>query len=271
MKGLLMIRPWWHSISTKIATLIVWSTSARKEYNSRFVVLLRYNCGASCSCLTLFLFGVQLGDFDLKFIHSFAKGIHPVCKQASLDKQLTKHILSKPACDVKQIYKVSCSTSVGFTLPKTASGAHRRKSHTHGGGETREREKYSLREPSWRMMLASVMLVTHSSSLFTAVGRVWRQRCRGSIFRITKGMMINQWLSSLKTGNTTRQWVPQTHINFVAVSTACFRSFFQLILYGHCPHTLACFSMHVATCTFINTHPKCLVQSRTKTTVHRSF
>ncbi len=46
-----------------------------------------------------------------------------------------------------------------------------------------------LSDPSWRMMLASVMLVTHSSSLLIVFGSDWRQRCLGSMFRVTKGMI----------------------------------------------------------------------------------
>jgi len=38
-------------------------------------------------------------------------------------------------------------------------------------------------------MFARVMLVTHSSSLLIVFGSDWRQRCRGSMFRVTKGMM----------------------------------------------------------------------------------
>lgn len=39
------------------------------------------------------------------------------------------------------------------------------------------------------MMAASVLLVTHSSSLVTPSGRAPRQRCRGSIFLFTNGML----------------------------------------------------------------------------------
>lgn len=39
------------------------------------------------------------------------------------------------------------------------------------------------------MMAASVLLVTHSSSLVTPSGRAPRHRCRGSIFLFTSGML----------------------------------------------------------------------------------
>lgn len=39
------------------------------------------------------------------------------------------------------------------------------------------------------MMLARLMLVTHSSSLRMLEGMGWRQICRGSIFLVTRGMV----------------------------------------------------------------------------------
>lgn len=39
------------------------------------------------------------------------------------------------------------------------------------------------------MMAASVLLVTHSSSLVTPSGRAPRHRCRGSMFLFTSGML----------------------------------------------------------------------------------
>lgn len=47
----------------------------------------------------------------------------------------------------------------------------------------------SLRLPSCLMMAASVLLVTHSSSLVTPSGRAPRHRCRGSMFLFTSGML----------------------------------------------------------------------------------
>lgn len=46
-----------------------------------------------------------------------------------------------------------------------------------------------LRLPSCLMMAASVLLVTHSSSLVTPSGRAPRHRCRGSMFLFTSGML----------------------------------------------------------------------------------
>lgn len=39
------------------------------------------------------------------------------------------------------------------------------------------------------MMLARLILVTHSSSLRMLVGMVWRHKCRGSIFLVTRGIV----------------------------------------------------------------------------------
>lgn len=55
--------------------------------------------------------------------------------------------------------------------------------------ETQTNSKHSLRLPSWRIMFARLMLVTHSSSLRMLEGMVWRHTCRGSIFLVTRGMV----------------------------------------------------------------------------------
>jgi len=47
---------------------------------------------------------------------------------------------------------------------------------------------HSLKLPSCLMMAARVLLVTHSSSLGTPLGRAPRQRCLGSMLLFTSGM-----------------------------------------------------------------------------------
>lgn len=52
---------------------------------------------------------------------------------------------------------------------------------------------YLLRLPSCLMMAASVVLVTHSSSLVTPSGSAPRHKCRGSMFLFTNGMLVYTW------------------------------------------------------------------------------
>lgn len=56
-------------------------------------------------------------------------------------------------------------------------------------GDIKSNSKHSLRLPSWRMMLARLILVTHSSSLRMLEGMVWRHKCRGSMFLVTRGIV----------------------------------------------------------------------------------
>lgn len=74
----------------------------------------------------------------------------------------------------------------------------------------------SLRLPSCLMMAASVLLVTHSSSLVTPSGSAPRHKCRGSMFLFTSGILLylcgrNTKLHSCR--NVTREYQP--------VKTAC--------------------------------------------------
>lgn len=58
---------------------------------------------------------------------------------------------------------------------------------------TRKAGCHSLRLPSCLMMAARVLLVTHSSSLGTPLGRAPRHRCLGSILLFTSGMTDYCW------------------------------------------------------------------------------
>lgn len=158
--------------------------------------------------LTLLFFGVQLCDFNLQTINSFSKCINSEGKCSSLDKQLPKHILriltykhaetrefmictDESICLIHAQYTVYIFI-IHIYINMSGSSATCYESFTPYANDQHihtQHSEHSLRLPSWRMMLARLILVTHSSSLRMLEGMVWRHTCRGSIFLVTKGMM----------------------------------------------------------------------------------
>lgn len=161
--------------------------------------------------LTLLFFGVQLSDFDLQTIHSFPQRIYSEGECSSLYKQLPEHILRilaykhvDPHTRLSFAYiEVFISHTqykyIFINLNLIKMQTKLQSSHKHANTqmwhtfarcyEPLTHSKHSLRLPSWRMMLAKLILVTHSSSLRMLVGMVWRHTCRGSIFLVTRGMV----------------------------------------------------------------------------------
>ncbi len=68
-----------------------------------------------------------------------------------------------------------------------------------------------LRLLSWRIMADSVLLVTHSSSLPIPSGTAPWHRCRGSMFRLTKGMTSSHASATAPAGGQrtalTARWI----------------------------------------------------------------
>lgn len=202
--------------------------------------------------LTLFLFGVQLGDFDLKFVHSFTKGIHPICKHTGLDKQLSKDILCKPACDIKQMYKVSYSTIVHLILPK-----HTLTEGTELADDVRQCDVgHTLQlTPHWL-----------GQGLTAQVPRLdiphHQRHDDKSVTLLPENRKHHKRMNATFTSAVL--------LFPLHVSNPFFCSFFV----DTAPTDLLVFPIawpHVHIQLIYKTHPNCLMQSRTKTAVHRSF